>query len=53
MIIKVCSETTTDCACCGQVACERDLYYVTGEEAEFLGVSDGEIVCTDCAELKC
>lgn len=51
MAIPVLTETVSDCAICGEVACERDLLYVeTPDEAVTLGVGVGAVVCRDCAE---
>lgn len=45
---KVLVETTATCAVCGEVACERDLWYVD-EDDEIDGCDAGDIVCGDCS----
>lgn len=48
MITPVLTEITSQCPLCGEVACERDLVYVEGDDAERLDVDDGATVCIDC-----
>lgn len=49
MLTPVLTETTAECPICGEVACDRDLVYVEGDDAEVLEVDDGAMVCRDCA----
>jgi len=49
-MIPVLTETITTCIVCGDVACARDLLYVsTSEEAVRLEAEINDVVCRECA----
>jgi hypothetical protein len=50
-VIPVLQETIAECAVCGEIACERDLLYLEADEADDYGLSEGDVLCRECAEL--
>lgn len=48
----VLTEMIASCEVCGEIASERDLFYVNADDAANYDLEPGDIICRDCADIN-